>query len=96
MADQILAEGIRFFSKLKTQPDFVKGQIVITIKDLLAFVNANDNLTSEYNGSKQLKLQLLESKKGTLYLAVDTFKPTAKDGGNGGFTHNTYPDDLPF
>jgi hypothetical protein len=39
------------------------------------FVNANDNLTTEYNGSKQLRLQLLESKKGTTYLAVDTFKP---------------------
>lgn len=88
MADQLLPEGIRFFDKTPKQPSFVKGSIVITMADLLAFVNSNPDITSEYNGKKQIRLQVLESKKGTTYLAVDTFKPTAKSNDNGS--------DLPF
>lgn len=88
MADQILPEGIRFFDKNEKQPSFVKGSIVITMSDLLAFVNANPQLITDYQGKNQIRLQLLESKKGTNYLAVDTFKPIAKN--------NSSKDDLPF
>ncbi len=76
MADQILPKGLRFFPKGQNAPDFVLGTMVITMNDLFAFCKENETLVTEYNGAKQLKLQLLKSKEGKLYAAVDTFKPT--------------------
>ena len=79
MADQILPEGIRFFPKGQNAPDFVLGTMVVTINDLVAFAKARPELLTEYNGQKQLKLQLLNSKQGKLYAAVDTFKPQTQE-----------------
>ena len=80
MADAtIFPEGVRFFEKNAKQPAFVKGSIVITMKDLLSFVNSHPDYLTEYNGNTQLRLQLLEGKTGATYLAVDTFKPKAKE-----------------
>lgn len=76
MADQILPKGIRLFNKKDSQPDFVIGAAVITIDDLVAFTIDNPQLLSEYNGQKQLRLQILKSKEGNLYASVDTWKPT--------------------
>ncbi len=103
MADQILPKGIRFFNKKDSQPDFVIGAAVITIDDLVAFTINNPQLLSEYNGQKQLRIQILKSKEGNLYASVDTWKPTgntqpAANLHNDNFS-NTAPDavdDLPF
>jgi hypothetical protein len=76
MADQILPKGIRFFNKKASQPDFVIGALVITFNELVNFGKENPELLSEYNGEKQLRLQVLKSKEGNLYASVDTFKPT--------------------
>ncbi len=92
MADQILPEGIRFFPKHANAPDFVLGTMVITPNDLYAWLKANEQLLSEYQGKKQIKLQLLNSKQGKLYAAVDTYKAEPK-------ASNPEPDlgsDLPF
>jgi hypothetical protein len=78
MADQILPEGIRFFPKNDKAPDFVIGTLVVTLDDLAAFFANRPELLTEYKDKKQLKLQLLKSKDGKLYAAVDTFKPTPK------------------
>jgi len=75
MADQILPQGVRFFNKKATQPDFVIGALVITPDDLNAFCIDNAGLMTEYNGKKQLRLQVLKSKDGNLYASVDTWKP---------------------
>ena len=75
MADQILPQGVRFFNKKATQPDFVIGALVITPDDLNAFCIDNAGLMTEYNGKKQLRLQVLKSKEGNLYASVDTWKP---------------------
>ena len=75
MADQILPEGLRFFNKRDTSPDFVVGALVITLDDLKNFVETRPELLTEYNGKKQLKLQILKSKEGKLYSSVDTWKP---------------------
>ena len=75
MADQILPQGIRFFPKNEKAPDFVLGTLVVTLDDLTQFFNERADLLTEYNNKKQLKLQLLKSKDGKLYAAVDTFKP---------------------
>ena len=99
MADQILPEGIRFFPKHERAPDFVLGTMVVTLDDLTKFFNDRKDLLTEYNGKKQLKLQLLKSREGKLYSAVDTYKPAAKS--EPAFSHvaATKPEDisdLPF
>ena len=78
MADQILPEGIRFFPKGQKAPDFVIGTMVVTVDELLEFANSRPDLLTDYNGKRQLKLQLLNSKQGKLYASVDTFKPTSQ------------------
>ena len=77
MADQILPKGIRFFNKHANAPEFVVGSLVITMNELFQFCKDNPDLLSEYNGAKQIKLQVLKSKEGNLYCAVDTYKGTA-------------------
>lgn len=84
MSEKIYPEGMRVFGPRQGSPDFVKGSIVITPNELFAWLKKNESLLSEYEGKKQLKLDLLDGKKG-LYLAVNDYKPKAKT-----------PDDLPF
>jgi hypothetical protein len=78
MADNKLLEGIRLFKKKDSQPDFVLATGVITPNALVAFLKANPDLLSEYNGEKQVRIQVLKSKDGNPYVAVDTWKPDAK------------------
>jgi hypothetical protein len=91
MAEQTMPEGIRVFSKHQNAPDFVKGTIVISLNEFVAFCKAHPELLTEYEGKKQLKLQLLESKAGKLYAAVDTYKP-----GQPTAPKQEEPDSLPF
>jgi hypothetical protein len=79
MSTQILPRGIRFFSKHDKAPDFVLGTMVITPNDLYTWLKEVPELMTEYNGAKQIKLQLLKSKEGKLYAAVDTYKAQPKD-----------------
>lgn len=97
MAEQILPNGIRFFPKNDKAPDFVIGTLVVTLEDLAAFFADRADLLTEYNGKKQLKLQLLKSKEGKLYAAVDTFKPTPKaDAPIDNSLPGEAPEKLPF
>ena len=98
MADDKLPEGIRFFDKKTSQPDFVIGSMVITMNDLFAFCKANPDLVTEYQGKKQLKLQILKSQKGNLYAKVDTWKPDTQQAAPAVFDAPTLPDDndVPF
>lgn len=101
MAEQILPKGIRFFNKNAKAPDFVIGTLIVTPDDLNAFCIDNPELMTDYNGSKQLKLQVLKSKDGNLYAAVDTWKPdqaTAAPASHQGFASEVLPEtgDLPF
>lgn len=76
MADQILPKGIRLFNKKDNQPDFVIGACVITMNELVQFAKDNPDYLTEYNGQKQLRLQVARSQAGNLYMSVDTWKPT--------------------
>jgi hypothetical protein len=76
MAENILAEGLRFFEKNANAPDFVMGTIVITIDEFKNFINNNQEHLTDYNGKKQLKLQQLKSKQGKVYFNVDNYKPS--------------------
>jgi hypothetical protein len=75
MADQVLMKGIRLFEKKANQPDFVLATGVITPNDLVAFLKENPELLTEYNGQKQVRIQVLKSKDGKPYVSVDTWKP---------------------
>jgi hypothetical protein len=75
MADQTLLKGIRLFAPKPTQPDFVLASGVITLNELVTFGKENPQLLTEYNGEKQLRIQLLKSKDGKPYIVVDTWKP---------------------
>lgn len=77
MAEQILPKGVRFFNKHSNAPDFVIGSLVITPNDLVAWLKEQPELMSDYNGAKQIRLQVLKSKEGNLYCAVDTYKKDA-------------------
>lgn len=77
MADKIYPKGIMTFKKNDKAPSFVLGTIVITPNELNKWLRENIGLLTEYNGEKQLKLQVLQGKE-KLTLQVDTWKPTAK------------------
>lgn len=101
MAEQILPEGLRFFNKNEKAPDFVIGTLVVTMNDLFAFCKAHPELVTEYQDKKQLKVQILRSKEGKLYGAVDTWKPGEQSAGTAkGFDAPVLPDEteekLPF
>lgn len=97
MAETILLKGIRLFKKNDKQPDFVLATGVITPDELNAFCIDNAALMTEYNGQKQIRIQLLRSKDGNPYISVDTWKPTAQ-APQQGFTDTIPADDeqLPF
>lgn len=86
MADKIFPEGIRVFKPHANAPAFVKGKIVITPNDLIAWLKKNPDYLKDYKGSKQLNLDLVESKDGGLYMAVNTFVKAGKEA----------DEDLPF
>lgn len=99
MADQILPKGVRLFNKHQNAPDFVIGSLVITPNDLVTWLKEQPELMTEYNGAKQIRLQILKSKDGNLYAAVDTFKPSgaAPQAANSSAGNNVpSTDDLPF
>lgn len=73
MADKVFPKGVMAFAPHGSAPDFVKGAIVISLNELVKFCKENQHLLTDYKGEKQLKLQLLDGKKG-LYLQVDTYK----------------------
>ena len=77
MADTIYVEGMRVFPPHQNAPDFVKGSLIITPRELVEFFKTQADNMTEYNGKKQLRCQILEGNKG-LYFTVDTYKPKAK------------------
>lgn len=88
MAEKIYPKGIRVFKPHEKAPDFINGNMVITLNELVKFCKDNPELLTDYNGEKQLKLQLLDGSKG-LSVTVDTYKRNAT-------SVNSEKDDLPF
>lgn len=72
MADKVFPEGVRVFKPRNGAPTYVKGSIVITPNDFVAWLKANPDLLSEYKGKKQVSLDIMESKEGKYYLSVNT------------------------
>lgn len=69
-------DGIRVFKKHDKAPDFVIGNVVISLNKLVAYCKSNPEFLTEYEGEKQLKIVIKDGKKG-YYAEVDTYKKEA-------------------
>jgi len=67
MKDKIFGEGIYFNRPREGAPEFIKGQISLKVADLGIFMAKH-----EKNG--YVNLDLKESKKGVLYLELNTWE----------------------
>lgn len=85
--EKIYPKGVVCFDKHASAPDFVVGSLIITPRELIDWIKENESMLTEYNGKKQLKLQILKGSKG-LYTTVDTYNSRA--------TASQPKDDLPF
>ena len=94
----IYIKGISIFNPHQNAPDFVKGQGFITPKVLLNFVKENPNiLTSEYDGNKQIPIQLTQNDDGGLSLKFNDFVPNKKEVKTESIPVKAeQDDDLPF
>src|SRR5690348_54693 len=97
MADKIFVDGLRTFAKHEKAPGFVLGTLIITLDDLYAWAKANPDHITTYEGKKQIKLQMTQSDKGRVNLAVDTWKPDGKTAPKAPKAPAKEPEeDLPF
>ena len=81
-------QGVRVFAPKENAPLFVKGQIIITPKELFQWLKDNPDMMTDYKDQKQLKLAITERKDGKGWnTIVDTYKPKNDTNGLG---------DLPF
>tara|TARA_R110002012_G_scaffold57967_2_gene150408 strand:- start:328 stop:627 length:300 start_codon:yes stop_codon:yes gene_type:complete len=94
----IYIKGISIFKPHQNAPDFVKGQGFITPKVLVNFVKENPNiLTSEYDGNKQIPIQLTQNDDGGLSLKFNDFVPNKKEVKTESIPVKAeQDDDLPF
>lgn len=69
--DLIFPDGIRFFKPRENAPKSIKGNLVITLEELIAFA------TKQGIGlDQQLRIDLRKSEtKGTYYFTLNTWKP---------------------
>ena len=101
MADKVFPKGVFAFPPRQGAPDFVVGSLVVTLEDFKAFVNGDGKqYLSDYNGKKQLRLQLTKTRDGKLSVSVDTYKKDEQAPANKHVQNNAADDDnsdsLPF
>lgn len=69
---KIFPQGITFFAPREKAPTWVKGSVIINMRELVDWVTANPSVLVEHEKyGKQLKLTVTD--KG---MQVDTWKPT--------------------
>lgn len=67
---KIFVDGMSFERPLRTAPKWVKGKLSLNVDKLIPFLQTHKTERGYVN------VDLLESQKGTLYLALNTWKPT--------------------
>tara|TARA_R110000782_G_scaffold96818_2_gene181453 strand:- start:6702 stop:7010 length:309 start_codon:yes stop_codon:yes gene_type:complete len=75
--EPIYVEGLRFFNPRETAPDFVKGEIIVNLKQFVDFLATQEENYTKYEGNNQLKIVMKTGKSGGMYFEVDTFKPNS-------------------
>lgn len=99
--EKVFAKGVMAFAPHEKAPSFVKGSIVISMNDFIAWAKENTQHLTDYKGVKQLRLQITEW-EGKFNIQVDTFKPSAPRGNSSTSNSNNYSSnskdnsDLPF
>ena len=93
MSDKIYPKGLRVFPPHANAPEFVKGTLIVTPRELIDFCKERAELLTDYKGTKQLKCQILEGDKG-IYFQVDTWKPELRQAPQMGEDDDNEP--LPF
>lgn len=69
---KIYPKGISYFAPRQGAPEFVKGDIILNMDELIAWMKDNEQLTTTHDKyGKQFKLKVTD--KG---LSVNTWKPT--------------------
>ena len=76
MAETIFADGISVFVPNAKAPEFIKLDVSINPEQLAAWARDNKQYITDRGF---LKLQVKESKKGTLYIDVNTFVPQKQE-----------------
>ena len=64
----IFPEGVSFFKPREGAPEFVKGNLVITLSELTKFAE-------EMKLGDTVRIDMNKSTKGNIYLALNTWKP---------------------
>jgi len=73
--EKVFAKGIRTFPKHVSAPDFVLGDVVISMNELNEWANGEGSqYLSDYKGDKQIKLQVTSGRDGSFVLSVNTYK----------------------
>ena len=69
---KIYPRGISYFAPRQGAPEFVKGDIILNMDELISWMKSNEQLSTTHEKyGKQFKLQVTD--KG---LSVNTWKPT--------------------
>tara|TARA_B100000900_G_scaffold384682_1_gene373704 strand:+ start:575 stop:877 length:303 start_codon:yes stop_codon:yes gene_type:complete len=93
----IYLKGLRIFAPSPNAPDFVLGQGFLTPKVLLDFIKENPQiLTSEYDGNKQIPVQLVKNDDGGASLKFNDFVPKKEVKTESIPVRAEQDDDLPF
>ena len=71
--EKVFADGVIFKKPHENAPDFVKGSLSLKMKDLIEFAK-------KYHKDGWLNLDLLESRGGKYYAALNTFEPKKQSG----------------
>lgn len=74
--DKIFADGLIWQDPHEKAPDFVKGNLVINAEKFTDFMK---NQTEYISAKGWLKIVMKESKNGTIYFELDTYKPAQKE-----------------
>lgn len=78
-------DGLRAFKPNEKSPDFIKANVVIHTADLVKWLETQP---------EKIKIDLKESQKGSWYMEVNTWKPTAEPTAPP--TNDELLEDVPF
>ena len=70
--DKIFPKGIRWSDPSEKTPEWVKGKISIKVSQFVQYLN--ENASNDW-----VNINVKKSKKGGIYLELDTWKPTPKN-----------------
>ncbi len=92
MSDKIFVDGMQFDPPKQGAPSFVKGKISVRVQPFVEFCNKYANEAGFIN------IDLFQSQKGNLYLALNTYKkPVQKEEVEPQeFTVNPTVSEIPF